>query len=100
MIATNSMKQLDRKIVECSIRKEKDEWVILRERTDKNTPNHVSTADAVMSSIRNPVTKDMLIEFCRQRALRPDSELNGGKRKTNFETNDLRNAPETKRKHF
>lgn len=68
-----SLMQYDRKIVECSVKVSGDgtaQWEILRERKDKNVPNHISTAEAVMQSIVNPVTKERLIDFCKYRAVK------------------------------
>lgn len=58
---TKMLKALDGKIIECKL--ENNKWVFMRERTDKSFPNSRQTADAVMHSIRYPVTEGMLLEF-------------------------------------
>lgn len=55
-------KQYEGKIVEMSIPDRKN-WIILRERTDKKAPNSRETACAVMKSISEPVTEQMLLNF-------------------------------------
>ena len=52
-------------IVECTFNYEKPGggWNFMRVRTDKSFPNAYNTAVAVMDSIRNPVTKDHLLQF-------------------------------------
>ncbi|XP_064481228.1 mRNA-capping enzyme-like isoform X1 [Ornithodoros turicata] len=60
---TKQIKALDNKIIECKY--ENDQWVLLRERTDKSFPNSYSTAMGVMKSIKHPVTKEILLGFIR-----------------------------------
>ena len=47
----------------------------MRERTDKSLPNACSTAESVVSSIKNPIMKETLIDFiekhCRRGVKRP-----------------------------
>ena len=52
------LKQYNNKIIECSY--ENFTWKFMRERTDKSFPNKFETANAVMKSIKNPVTKEFL----------------------------------------
>ncbi|CAK1549641.1 unnamed protein product [Leptosia nina] len=65
MRVTKAIKHLDNKIIECKF--QDNEWVFMRERTDKSYPNSYNTATAVCNSISNPVTKDMLLSFIRKR---------------------------------
>ena len=60
---TKDVKQYDNKIIECKINMKTKLWEIMRERKDKSFPNHITTAQAVMHSITNPVTKDMLLQI-------------------------------------
>ena len=69
--ATRDIQQYDGKIVECSLNSN-GQWKIMRERTDKNKPNHVSTANAVMESIVNPVTEKMLVQTCHYNVVSVD----------------------------
>jgi len=60
------LRHLHNRIVECRWSHETNEWVFMRERTDKSYPNGYNTAQGVMKSIMEPVTKDMLLEFIAQ----------------------------------
>jgi len=55
------MKEYDGKIVECKW--ENNQWVFMRERTDKSFPNGFKTAQGVINSIKEPVTEEMLLSF-------------------------------------
>ncbi|KAF7269068.1 hypothetical protein GWI33_017826 [Rhynchophorus ferrugineus] len=55
-----AFKDLDGKIVECKYENRK--WVFMRERTDKSFPNSYATAEAVYDSIKNPITKEYLLQ--------------------------------------
>ncbi|KAL4218429.1 hypothetical protein ACF0H5_023164 [Mactra antiquata] len=57
---TKELKELDKKIIECSFDPSINSWKYMRERTDKSFPNHYTTAVAVCESIQRPVTKDIL----------------------------------------
>ncbi|XKL60565.1 hypothetical protein PGB90_007622 [Kerria lacca] len=56
-----NLRAFDNKIIECKY--ENNQWVFMRERTDKSFPNSNKTAQAVFESIRTPVTQSMLLEF-------------------------------------
>jgi len=60
MKITKSLKQYDKKIIECKWDFQKKEWSFMRERTDKSFPNGYNTAMGVIESIKNPVTKEIL----------------------------------------
>ncbi|KAL4612007.1 hypothetical protein ACB092_08G167400 [Castanea dentata] len=49
------------KIIECSWDSEKDEWIFMRIRLDKSTPNDINTYKKVVRSIRDNITKDILL---------------------------------------
>ncbi|BBH06237.1 mRNA capping enzyme family protein [Prunus dulcis] len=49
------------KIIECSWASEANEWVCMRIRTDKSTPNDFNTYKKVMRSIRDNITQDILL---------------------------------------
>ncbi|KAF9680005.1 hypothetical protein SADUNF_Sadunf06G0075200 [Salix dunnii] len=49
------------KIVECSWDSEEREWVCMRVRTDKSTPNDFNTYKKVMRSINDNITEDVLL---------------------------------------
>ncbi|GAB0087241.1 mRNA-capping enzyme [Sergentomyia squamirostris] len=68
---TKTLKALDNRIIECKW--ENNQWVFMRERTDKSFPNSYKTAMGVCESIRNPVTKEMLLEFIDSRLMPPPS---------------------------
>ncbi|GFU61426.1 mRNA-capping enzyme [Nephila pilipes] len=55
---TRALREMDKKIIECKF--ENNQWVFMRERTDKSFPNAYKTAVGVCESIRNPVTTDLL----------------------------------------
>ncbi|KAJ6844138.1 mRNA-capping enzyme isoform X1 [Iris pallida] len=52
---------LSGKIVECSWDAEKDSWVCMRIRADKNTPNDINTYWKVMRSIKDNITEEVLL---------------------------------------
>lgn len=58
---SKNVKMLNGKIIECKY--ENNQWVFMRERTDKSFPNSRSTANSVFTSIRYPVTECMLLEL-------------------------------------
>lgn len=58
---TKTIGGMHNKIIEC--RWHEDKWDFMRERIDKTTPNHITTAIAVCESIRNPVTEQFLINL-------------------------------------
>lgn len=58
---TKALAEVDNKIIECKF--QNNTWVFMRERTDKSFPNSYNTAAAVCASIRDPVTKEKLLEF-------------------------------------
>ncbi|XP_011307620.1 mRNA-capping enzyme [Fopius arisanus] len=66
-------KELNNKIIEC--KSEKGRWVFMRERTDKSFPNSYKTARAVCASIKDPVTKEILLEFIEHNRFVDDADL-------------------------
>ncbi|KAF3334263.1 mRNA-capping enzyme-like protein [Carex littledalei] len=52
---------LSGKIVECSWNSDEDCWVCMRVRTDKNTPNEITTYRKVLRSIKDNITEDVLL---------------------------------------
>ncbi|KAF3448983.1 hypothetical protein FNV43_RR09707 [Rhamnella rubrinervis] len=50
------------KIIECSWDFENQEWVLMRIRIDKSTPNDINTYRKVMRSIRDNITEDVLLK--------------------------------------
>ncbi|GMS81928.1 hypothetical protein PENTCL1PPCAC_4103, partial [Pristionchus entomophagus] len=87
MKATRSLLPYDGKIIEC--KRENNEWVFMRERTDKSLPNSLKTAQAVVNSMKYPIDKEALISFIHQKAYRgppqkmkaPDQNGGGGQGK-------------------
>ncbi|PIK33875.1 putative mRNA-capping enzyme [Apostichopus japonicus] len=71
MPITNALKKYNKKIVECKFDQKKQHWVFMRERTDKSFPNAYTTAVAVCQSIMKPVTKDKLLDFIENHAMKP-----------------------------
>ena len=59
------MKEFDKKVIECKYDASSKRWIFLRVRTDKNMPNHISTANAVMRGILNPLSKESLLQYIR-----------------------------------
>lgn len=55
------LRALNNKIIECKWDIDKNEWVLMRERTDKSFPNAFATAEGVKKSILAPVTEDILL---------------------------------------
>lgn len=58
---TKELNGLDKKIIECNFDYKANEWKFMRQRTDKSFPNSYETAMAVLESIKNPVTKELLL---------------------------------------
>jgi mRNA-capping enzyme len=74
MRVNKTLKELNNKIVECKY--QDNQWIFMRERTDKSFPNSYNTATAVCNSIRDPVTTDRLLEFIeRHRWTQSDQDL-------------------------
>ncbi|KAL1124335.1 hypothetical protein AAG570_000964 [Ranatra chinensis] len=73
MRCTRDIKELDNKIIECRL--ENDNWVFMRERTDKSFPNRVETAWSVYNSIKNPITKEFLLDFIERYRYRSDDDM-------------------------
>ncbi|XP_066584331.1 mRNA-capping enzyme [Prorops nasuta] len=74
MKMTKQIKDLNNAIIECKI--ENNQWVFMRERTDKSFPNSINTAQAVLKSIAKPITKDCLLDYINHHRFKPnDSEL-------------------------
>lgn len=59
---TKELKNLNKKIVECTWDAESNQWKFLRVRDDKSFPNGYNTALSVCKSIQQPVTKKWLLE--------------------------------------
>ncbi|XP_055338214.1 mRNA-capping enzyme-like [Paramacrobiotus metropolitanus] len=55
--------QLNGKIIECRYDYGSRKWIFERIRTDKNTPNHYTTANAVFKGIERPLTQEILMNF-------------------------------------
>ncbi|XP_072038912.1 mRNA-capping enzyme-like [Amphiura filiformis] len=70
MRVTKELKVYDKKIIECKF--ENNQWVFMRERKDKSFPNAYTTAMGVCNSILNPVTKDKLLQYTEDQALKPE----------------------------
>lgn len=70
---TKQLKELNNKIIECKY--ENNQWVFMRERTDKSFPNSYNTAKAVCNSIVNPVTKEYLLDYILNHRFDDDNEL-------------------------
>ncbi|XP_063975438.1 mRNA-capping enzyme [Diachasmimorpha longicaudata] len=66
-------KELNDKIIECKF--EEGKWIFMRERTDKSFPNSFNTAQGVCTSIKDPVTKDILLEFIDKQRFIDDADL-------------------------
>jgi len=77
MKITKSLKQYDKKIIECKWDFDKKEWSFMRERTDKSFPNGYNTAMGVIESIKNPVTKEILFDTIEKHRWRPPRPSTG-----------------------
>ncbi|KAM7348245.1 RNA guanylyltransferase and 5'-phosphatase mRNA capping enzyme [Cochliomyia hominivorax] len=71
---TKAVKDLDNKIVECTVNK-LGQWEFMRERTDKTLPNSYNTAVSVIESIRYPVTKEYLLDYIANYGFRNDNDI-------------------------
>uniref|UniRef100_A0A5K3EXW1 mRNA-capping enzyme n=1 Tax=Mesocestoides corti TaxID=53468 RepID=A0A5K3EXW1_MESCO len=74
---TSKDKALDGKIVECQVDRALGGWRVLRIRTDKTDPNHLSVGKLIMESILFPVTADdviVLVNMWRHACLREKEE--------------------------
>ncbi|VDD90364.1 unnamed protein product [Enterobius vermicularis] len=68
MKVTKKLLPYDNKIIEC--RYVNNKWEFMRERTDKSLPNSKATAVSVFNTIRNPITKEFLIDFIERNCVR------------------------------
>lgn len=68
---TKSLKNYNNKIIECRFNNEAGGWELMRERTDKSFPNAYTTAVNVVNSIKNPVTREYLLDFITKYRFRP-----------------------------
>ncbi|KAJ7350989.1 hypothetical protein OS493_037346 [Desmophyllum pertusum] len=59
---TKELKNLDKKVVECTWDAKLNQWKFLKVREDKSYPNGYKTAMSVCKSIKQPVTKKWLLE--------------------------------------
>lgn len=74
MKITKEIKEMDNKIIECKW--ENDQWIFMRERTDKSFPNGYKTAIGVINSIKDPVTEEILLDFIEHhRYVKPDHDI-------------------------
>ncbi|XP_075991956.1 RNA guanylyltransferase and 5'-phosphatase mRNA capping enzyme [Anticarsia gemmatalis] len=73
MKVTKNMKHLDNKIIECTY--QNGGWQFMRERTDKSFPNGFKTAESVCQSIKEPVTKEILLDFIDNHRFHDDSDV-------------------------
>lgn len=71
---SKSIKDLDNKIIECKF--ENNQWVFMRERTDKSFPNSFKTAKAVCSSIQQPLKKECLLDFIQLHRFNSNVDVN------------------------
>ncbi|CAH0726426.1 unnamed protein product, partial [Brenthis ino] len=78
MKVSSAIKHLDNKIIECKF--ENNQWVFMRERTDKSYPNSYKTATAVWESIQRPVTKEILLDFIDRHRYHEDFMIPQAKR--------------------
>jgi len=72
---TKTLKQYDKKIIECRYNMEKKCWEFMRERTDKSHPNAFATAKSVLQTIQFPIVKDELLRFIHERGFGVREEL-------------------------
>jgi len=68
MKVTKDIKEMNNKIIECKW--ENNQWVFMRERTDKSFPNGLNTAKGVINSIKDPVTQEFLISLIQNQRWR------------------------------
>lgn len=68
MKVTKKLLPYDNKIIECRYLNNK--WEFMRERTDKSLPNSRATAQSVFNTIRNPISKEFLIDFIERNIAR------------------------------
>ncbi|XP_046834678.1 mRNA-capping enzyme [Vespa velutina] len=74
MKVTKQIKDLNNAIIECKV--ENGQWVFMRVRKDKSFPNSINTANAVLESIKRPITTEYLLEYInKHRFLEDDSDL-------------------------
>lgn len=73
---TKELKELSGKIIECKWAD--NQWMFMRERTDKAFPNGYNTAIGVIESIKNPVTEDYLTSLITHQRYRRPQDSGGG----------------------
>lgn len=65
----SAFREYDGKIVECTLGSDR-QWKVLRIRTDKSHPNSHRTAESVLKSIMEPVTKDFVLNLVHSVCMR------------------------------
>ncbi|XP_052757830.1 mRNA-capping enzyme [Galleria mellonella] len=75
MRVTKDIKHLNNKIIECTFDQNTNQWVFMRERTDKSYPNSFNTAKAVCESIQEPVTSERLLDYIKKHRFHDDSDI-------------------------
>jgi mRNA-capping enzyme len=60
---TDPLESLDGKIVECTWDMNEKTWVFLRTRSDKDTPNFITTYEKTWKSIQDNITSNDILEF-------------------------------------
>ncbi|KAI8034172.1 mRNA-capping enzyme [Drosophila gunungcola] len=71
---TKEIRDLDNRIVECTMN-QFGNWEFMRERTDKKHPNSYNTAHSVVKSIKQPITKDYLLNYIATYGFRDDHAM-------------------------
>merc|ERR1719414_2882127 len=78
MKVKGEVKEMNNKIIECKW--ENNQWVFMRERTDKSFPNGYNTAVGVWKSIQQPVTEEILLNIVNSVPQRGQGGPSGQKR--------------------
>lgn len=60
---TKTIRELNNKIIECRYNRQKGNWELMRERTDKSYPNAYTTAENVLRTIMQPIEENDLLHF-------------------------------------
>lgn len=70
---SKDLEEYNNQIIECSWDPKLSGWHFMRVRTDKSNPNHISVANNVIESIKNPVHEHFLLDFIEKHAYKPSA---------------------------
>jgi mRNA-capping enzyme len=75
MKMNKTLKEHDKKIIECTWDFDTNQWKFMRVRTDKSFPNSFDTACGVWESIKSPIHKQDLLDYISKYRWHPPANM-------------------------